>query len=122
MIKLKKGANRWVVLVSNIAIKFPACYSYRSFLEGLLSNFFELRRYQRKRGYGEYPPSKLCPIIFHFPLGVIIVMKRAKVLTESEFQHFNYQEFCETGMSCFIENKPDSFGILNEKIVVVDYG
>ena len=117
-----KGASRWVLCIGGYAIKFPSFYGYTNFLDGLECNYLELKnyRYYGKKGY--YPIEKLCPIIFHLPLGIIIVMKRAKPLSGIEFSNFNYENFIKTDNSNIpAEKKPDSFGIINGKILAIDY-
>ena len=116
-----KGATRWVFLVGPWAIKVPYVKygryentGFRSFLYGLLANDQEAR-------FSKLSP-KLCPVVFHHPFGLLLVMKRTKPLpvelTEEEYQAF----INEADAVLPVENKPDSFGLLDGKIVAVDYG
>lgn len=37
----RKGCTRTVVLIGGLVFKFPSCYSWESFLHGLLANLRE---------------------------------------------------------------------------------
>lgn len=121
---IRKGTTRWVYLIGNYAIKFPSLYSWVSFLQGLLGNICEHNRYKWSCKNLVYPQEKLCPVLFKFPLGLFIIMKRAEILNESDFIKFDYNDFVKVNefYSIPIEGKQDSFGWLNGKIVAVDYG
>jgi hypothetical protein len=89
------------------------------FLLGLLANIQE--RTFSKCGWPE-----LCPVLFSIPGGWIVVMRRAIILTKMEWDDIAYQDLRE-----FLEKpnyvvpaelKRDSFGWLNGRLVVVDYG
>ena len=50
-------------------------------------------------------------------------MRRARVLTELEFDTFDYDAFVHRGdYKIPAKNKRDSFGFLDCKIVAIDYG
>ena len=51
------------------------------------------------------------------------MMRRAEPLTDQQWADFDYQGYIEsTNGGMLAENKRDSFGVVNGKIVVVDYG
>lgn len=115
---VKFGSTRIVFLIGKLAIKVPNFTSWYLFLQGLLAN-------RQERIFSRTGWVQLCPIIASVPGGWIIVMKRAKVLTEDEFYKYKgIIKFLTTKKTYSIpaEMKPDSFGWLNGKLVVVDYG
>lgn len=66
---------------------------------------------------------ELCPVLFADPLGFVVVMRRAKPLSEEEWAGFDYAGFVDGGeYGVPAENKRSSFGWLNGRIVAVDYG
>lgn len=112
-----KGTTRITLLVGNIAVKIPhLCNGWELFLQGLLANCQE-RKFSRI-GWPE-----LCPILWSIPGGWCNVMRRAEPLTDQQWADFDYQGYIEsTNGGMLAENKRDSFGVVNGKIVVVDYG
>lgn len=72
---------------------------------------------------------ELCPVVFACLGGWFIVMRRAEPLTRDEFLSLNYAEWIKGGQSLPngelvipVENKLDSFGKVDGRIVAVDYG
>lgn len=115
--EIKKGTTRVVILTSKYAFKFPAIYSWRLFLHGLLANMQETDFWCQLKSY------KLCPVLFSLPLGFLVVMPRATVFTNKNFEYFCYETFVnELGWIIPVENKRDSFGFINGQIVAIDYG
>lgn len=107
-ISLKRGITREVLLIG----KYASFRSWWLFLEGLQCNMQETDR-QRCSEY-------FCPIIFRIPGGFLNVMPRATetTLTDDEFREF--RELNE--LHIYVEGKDCSFGILNGKLIAVDYG
>lgn len=121
-ITICEGASRLVIICYKWAIKVPNPRSYISFLAGLRANWIEVRNYKFAKE-GVFPIKKFCPILFNLPLGALIVMKKAKILTDQEFDLFDCKNFCDLdGYLLPVEHKPDSFGFLGEQIVAVDFG
>lgn len=116
--QIKRGTMRNVLLTRRHAIKFPTFASYRAFIEGLRANLEELDLWRLHQS------ERMCPVIARLPLGTAIVMPRVRPLTQLEFDGLDCIEFAdlENGFSLPIECKGDSFGVLNGKIVAVDYG
>lgn len=118
---IKKGTTRWVILTKNYAWKFPSMRSYPEMLKGLLCNKNEqaVWKYRKEFNYAEH----LCPIVYANMWGWLIVMPRAKELSEKKFlkldkEKLNYRfPFNEIA-----EWKRDSLGKLKGKIVFIDYG
>ena len=113
------GSTRTAILVGDYAIKIPSFVEYRLFLYGLLGNM------QEKTFWDGLPDSReyMCPIIFAMPGGFFNIMRRAKPVTMEQFL-VNADRWYDEAISHSIpvENKMDSWGILDGKLVVVDYG
>ena len=66
-------------------------------------------------------PTGIAPIAFVLPGGLLGVLRRARPLTDAEWAGFDPVAHCrEHGLSA--EPKRDSFGVLDGRIVAVDYG
>ena len=112
------GTHRTTWLVGHLAIKVPVFVEWRLFLHGLLANMQEAR-------FSAHAWPELCPVLFACPGGFFNVMRRAEPLTRSEFEEFSerYMSFVDKmDYTVPAENKMDSFGKLNGRIVAVDYG
>lgn len=127
-IQLLKGGERWVLLIFNWAIKVPQLKYLKS---GLYQNRNEIAWWNRTFD------KRLCPILINLFLGYIVIMKRAEVMQDDDFKkHFpdfnSFTNFADnkdiypnselqsSHLPC--EYKPESFGIINGKIVITDYG
>jgi len=112
----RTGCTRIVILFGNYAIKLPCLDEWRLFLHGLLANMQE-RRFS-KEGWPE-----LCPVVFSAPGGWLLIMKRAKEMTNQEFETFDSRAWSDRGDYIIpVEHKSNSFGWLNGEIVAIDYG
>lgn len=127
MIKINnKGCSRKVFLTKNYAIKVPYLFMtgcgwgrWWQFLVGIQTNIQEqhLYKYYGKSGI-------LCPVVFSIS-GFVLIMKRAEILPREDFLKFDYEKFIKIDHDIIlssIENKEDSFGLIDGKIVAVDYG
>jgi hypothetical protein len=117
-----RGTNRTVYLVGRWAIKFPVLKDWRLFLTGLLANIQETT-------FSSMGWPELCPVVLACPGGWFIVMKRAVSLTNEQFAELDYAEWIKGGNDLPkgewiipVENKIDSFGVIEGNIVAVDYG
>ena len=120
--KNKLGCTRYVFLTRRYAIKVPQFkYEWRHFLLGLLANMQEVSLYTTK-------DSRLCPILFYILGGWLIVMPRCKPISREDFMNLDIHKFWTSDIDekaewyIPVENKQDSFGWLNNKIVALDYG
>lgn len=105
-----------VFLMGRFAFKFPSVFEWRLFLLGLLANMQE--SLFSKTGWQE-----LCPVVWSFPGGFLVVMRRARVLTDDEFSELDIEGFVKRpDYTVPAEMKSDSFGYLDGRLVVVDYG
>lgn len=116
--KLIKGSTRWVIIIYNLAFKFPSLYSYKNFLNGLLANLQENELY-KVHNFKE----KLCPILFKFPLGFLNVMPKVEVLKPNTISKLELKEFCKCcDFHIDVEIKYNSFGYYKNKLIIIDYG
>jgi hypothetical protein len=137
------GTARCVRLTEKLAIKTPYIFFdriktfwflniFRRFWLGLMSNREEVRRY-RERGHLEFNGIRFCPVKSYL-WGLITVMPKVEPLpleTWNPDDH-SFQEFrkvvpiIEAGGSLMgfeADNiKHDSYGLLDGKIVMIDYG
>ena len=117
--KIFYGSTRWVLVTTKWSFKFPSFYGWYYFLAGLINNHREYVYYQDKK-YIE-----LCPIIFYVIGGFLTVMPTVKELTDKNWVEFNFKKFTARGGRLYqiaVENKKDSFGWLNGRVVAIDYG
>lgn len=113
----RTGCTRIVCLLWRWAVKLPNFTDgWRMFLKGLLANMQEAQFSRTK-----WP--KLCPVVWSIPGGWIVIMRRAKVLTDDEFLQCVPDGWIEEPDYIIpAELKSNSFGWLNGKIVAIDYG
>lgn len=117
--EIKGGTTRKVLLIGNYAIKFPRVWHkfkghrWKLFLRGILANIDE--HFWWKCAYKK---EYLCPVIWKSPLGLILVMKRADPISE---EVYDKQAFAVMFENLPLDNKRDNFGIIDNKIVLVDY-
>lgn len=110
------GSTRLVLLIGGYAIKIPRGddNSFGIFL-GILRGWIGNRT--------EYMWSKqdlfpfLNRVVFSFLFSFIIVQRRVEMITEEEFFSLEKADYPFGGF----EWKLDSFGKVNDKIVVIDY-
>ncbi|WP_261168928.1 hypothetical protein [Serratia ficaria] len=121
-ISIKKGATRIVFLIGKYVFKIPRFYSWRHFLNGLLSNMQEVE-------FSTLNDELLVPILFYLPLGLCVVMPRCKVYQPGSLSAAivlaAWERRARLG-DChdysMVERKHDSIGIYRGRFVAVDYG
>lgn len=113
----RQGVTREVVLFRDYAFKIPKLiYGWRMFLCGLLANMQEAQ-------FGRCGWPEVCPVSFAVPGGWLIVMRRARPLTDAEWAGFDAAAFVnQEDRMIPAETKRDSFGMLDGRIVALDYG
>jgi hypothetical protein len=135
----RAGVTREVFLIGRYAIKIPKLvYGWKMFLNGLLANMQE-------REFAAEGWPELCPIVFSLPGGWLVVMRRARVMTDEEFAAFDFRAFVTRdddyaaynldawggnarnggepeALVVPVEAKADSFGWLDGRVVAIDYG
>lgn len=130
--KIAYGCSRMVILIGNYAIKLPNLkYRYPSCLWGLIHNLSESNWYKASQGIfnnGEIQDydKLLCPILYANRFGLVVIMKRAQPLPKTfdcpivfEWLASRFIKFGDC--ICPAEKKIDSFGLLNNEIVAIDY-
>lgn len=115
------GSSRAVIRLWGIVIKIPCIHGasgfgvWHAFLQGLQSNIQE--KVWHDSGY-----AGLCPIKFYIPGGFLTIMPYCEKLDRDAWFNFDYDNFINhTDYILPVEEKMDSFGILDGKIVAVDY-
>jgi hypothetical protein len=114
------GVSRKVFLVGPYALKLPRFgfsrrNNWQAGLMGLLANMTE-------RAWSGFDP-RLCPVLFSLPGGILVVMRRARPLTEAEWASVG-PDFARLGHDAAlpIEVKRANLGVHDGRIVAVDYG
>ena len=115
--ELKQGATRNVLLTKRTAIKIPRFVEWRLFLHGLLANMQEAAFWRFQHS------TKLCPVLWSMPGGFLLVMAHATELSRDDFAAFDFEGFVDAeGWLVPVEDKLDSFGWYQGRIVAIDYG
>lgn len=110
------GITRIVIELKTVVIKIPNfLYQWDHFLKGILANIHEYAIFKNSE-----KKDLLCPIIWCSWGGWILVMKKARVLTDEEYLDMDLTPFLEFGL--INDNKSDAFGYIENKIVKIDYG
>jgi hypothetical protein len=113
---MKAGATRFVFLIGPWAVKVPRLSCWRLFLHGLLANLQE-------RAFSRTGWFEICPVLWALPGGFLLVMRRAEPLTDAQWARFDYGDFVNDPEGHVpAECKQSSFGLLDGRIVAVDYG
>ena len=117
--KICHGSTRIVVCIGSVAIKLPRFDRWRNFLLGLLANLQE-------RDFSSCGWPELCPVIWAAPGGFLSLMKRARPMTEAEFEVFDWDMWARKSLEddyfVPVEPKVSSFGWMDGRLVAVDYG
>lgn len=111
------GCTRAVLLVGGLAIKVPQFrMGWRLFLLGLLANMQE-------RDFARLRWPELCPVVLALRGGWLLIMRRASPMSLERWVEFDAVAWRERPDGRIpVEIKRDSFGILDGRIVAVDYG
>ncbi|MFW6130532.1 MAG: hypothetical protein ACOC56_05045 [Atribacterota bacterium] len=128
--EIKHGCTRFVFLTKKYAIKIPQFkYGWKHFLLGLLANLQEV-------SFSKINDERLCPIKFYIPGGWLLIMPKCELISREVFFDLDISRFWPNNKEDYhpnntcerveynvpVENKQDSFGYLNGKIVAIDYG
>lgn len=117
----RNGCTRIVFIFKKIVVKIPNfTYSWEHFLKGLIANIHESKCWKYNSGKFETGLSSLlCPVLWCSYGGWILIMKKAKVLTDLEFIESDISEHIKHFAG---DDKSDSYGWINDNIVKIDYG
>lgn len=127
--KILHGRTRMVILTKRYAVKIPQMKKFKNFLLGLLSNMQEV-------AISKSNDERLCPVKFYLPFGLLLIMPKCDMISvefydnmdkskfwPNESEDYHPKNMCERAiLNAPVENKPDSFGRYNNKIVAIDYG
>ena len=114
---MKKGVTRLVFLTGSYVLKIPNfTYSHQHFLNGMYANWSERQFSKSFKNLPEY--EKIAPTIFCTWFGFLSIQKRVESLkfdikTNLDLRE-QFKDICE-------DFKSENFGILNDKIVCIDY-
>ena len=116
MTAVRHGATRTVLLIGPYAVKVPSLrHGTRNFLTGMLANMQEATF--AKAGW-----PVVCPVLFSLPVGLVVILPRCAPV-ESEPDVEWWQTFTiKPDYEVPVEWKRDSLGVLDGRIVAVDYG
>lgn len=106
------GCTRIVLLTDKYAFKIPNVLRWRMMLEGLLANCHE-------RDWRNFKGCSLCPILFSIRGGFLNVMARCTPLTHDQWEAVRATEDDWVYATDF---KYENFGMMNGKVVLLDYG
>lgn len=110
------GATRIVLVFKSFVIKVPHYYyAWYNFLQGLVANMTEARTWKH-RDYNN-GQDLLCPVLWSSWGGWILIMPKAEVFKDSDV--FDMSEHIKYFPG---DDKPNNYGLLNGKIVKLDYG
>lgn len=125
--KITRGTTRLVILIKSYAIKLPDFTrilqrkGWFFFLKGIIQNEEERKTWQLAQ-VDMYDESRLCPIIWSSWGGWIVIMQRAKPLSNLTWSlvQRDSQDWINQGLGQDI--KRSNFGTIRGRIVKVDYG
>lgn len=113
-----RGTTRNVIpLGARMVIKVPVRARLR---DGMRSNRLEVTRSRLDHRY--------CPVWLSLPFGLGNVMPRASPLSQQEFDWLGFMFFYrfiddyQTNQVLQIEMKPDTFGRIKHRLVILDFG
>jgi hypothetical protein len=115
---IREGCTRRVFLIGQYAIKVATwSYGLEFFLKGLLHNLRE------KRSDRLASDPRRCPVLFGCALFIVMPRcePRAEPLTDAELWPFFAPDSCGCYLSAVLEDKPENFGYLDGRLVMLDY-
>ena len=114
----QKGVTRIVLEFENTVVKIPNFrYCWDHFLRGILANISEHKRWR----FCKKDRHLLCPVLWCSWGGWILVMKKARVLTDREFiEHVDIGLYSKAGLDG--DDTSDNYGWLDNRCVKIDYG
>lgn len=116
------GVTRTVFILKSIVIKIPnVTHGWRNFLKGITGNIDERDTWRWNSGKYEQGHSHLlCPIVWASWGGWIVVMKKAKTLTQEEWDNMPY--YTDEHTKYFPgDDTISNYGILDDRLVKIDY-
>lgn len=117
---ITRGTTRLAIVVWRFAIKIPRPWPLRRLRKGLISNRLEKILFEIA---SENDWHELCPVILALPFGIANIMPLADPISVSAFNtFFDSSEYPDRYPDPeFYEHKPNDWGLLGSRPVVVDY-
>lgn len=109
--QLKLGGTRFVLVFKSFVIKIPYPL-WRRGMYGVLSNLEESYKWKTNKHWEKY----YCPVIFCFPGGLFLIMKRAETICSKD----RIMYFLQTMIHEDITYK--NIGVFEGRQVLIDYG
>lgn len=115
--KIQQGTTRCVFLIYRWAFKIPRLWDWYNGLSGLLANRHESL-------FSPICPDRLCPVHWSAWGGWLVIMPRADVTQGSidQWREAIRNHPDRLMLENIVELKPSSIGMLNGRLVAVDYG
>ena len=111
-----------VILFRGVAIKFPSCYSWPTFLNGLLANI------QERTFWRELKHPMLAEVHYSDPMGLCVIMERADEtfpedgLSDNDRRVLNLF-FARCIKVCLpVDKHFSNIGRFGNKLKLIDYG
>ena len=112
--RIGRGITRTVWLIGPWAIKFPSLrYAGRFFFKGCLANLSEAWLWNDKKDSRDY----MAPVIWCGWFGAFLIMRRCEPIDIDPCKPFWYPAAIHNDM----DKKPENIGVLNGRIVWIDY-
>lgn len=118
---IKTGITRWVILTDKYAIKFPnPSYSLSNFLQGWIANITEYNTwtiFNSEDIENKEIRNIICPVLKQYLWGFISIMPKCKEVPKNQFPEINpHLNIVNWG-----DYKIDNYGLLNGRLVCLDY-
>lgn len=122
-INFASGATRAVLLIGGWAIKFPHFgRGYQLGLHGILANLQERE--------WSCVDDRLCPVVWGDRCGLVLIMRRCEPIPEEQGMTRHFASYFDgkgwpggVEIDTLVSDwKPQNFGVLNGKLVCLDYG
>lgn len=118
-LQLCRGSSRIVLLVGQYAVKLPRVSSLYRVAQGVRCNRAEVEAWTQRI----YP--NLCPLLWSSPGSLVVVMPRARIMSDSEFDAWfesdEWPHFVDQDTPCELKSADAGF-LPDGRRVMVDYG
>ncbi len=117
------GTTRIVVTLKKVVVKIPNFRTWHSFIQGLWCNMNEANTWRWNSGKYEQGKSHLlCPVVWASWGGWILVMKKVdRLLNDMSREERELLDFTEHEKHFPGDDSRSNYGILNNKLVKIDY-
>jgi hypothetical protein len=109
------GITRLVLVLPTVVIKFPNFRNkYQHFLMGLVANIEEKQTWQTSKILKT--SHLLAPVLWASWGGWFLIMKRAETIPVAVYDDTEHRRYYQG------DDKPENYGIIDGKLVKIDYG